>query len=146
MELTVRDARKVFLKQQGLLRDNEFGRGKNALRKAIQRLGYLQIDTISVVNLAHEHIPSTRIENFDPVHLDRLTRERDIFEYWSHAAAFMPFEHYRYALPVMQGWKDSRECDHKLAKKILKRISDEGALQSRDFEDTLREPVEYFFE
>ena len=111
MDLSLRDARKVFLKQQGLLRDNEFGRGKNALRKAINRLGYLQIDTISVVNRAHEHIPATRIENFEAVHLDRLMKERAIYEHWSHAAAFMPFEHYRYSLPVMQGWRDSRSCD-----------------------------------
>ena len=136
MDLSLRDARKVFLKQQGLLRDNEFGRGKNALRKAINRLGYLQIDTISVVNRAHEHIPATRIENFDPLHLDQLMTGREIFEYWSHAAAFMPFEHYRYSLPVMQGWRASRECDRKLAMQIMDRIREEGPLQSRDFEDT----------
>ena len=127
MDLSLRDARKVFLKQQGLLRDNEFGRGKNALRKAINRLGYLQIDTISVV---------TRIENFEAVHLDRLMKERAIYEHWSHAAAFMPFEHYRYSLPVMQGWRDSRSCDRKLAGQIIERIREEGPLQSRDFEDT----------
>lgn len=136
MDLTLRDARKVFLKQQGLLRDNEFGRGKNALRKAIKRLGYLQIDTISVVNRAHEHIPATHIENFERAHLDRLMKEREIFEYWSHAEAFMPFEHYRYSLPVMQGWRDSRECDRKLAGQIIERIREEGPLQSRDFEDS----------
>lgn len=135
-DLSVRDARKVFLKQQGLLRDNEFGKGKTALHKAIQRLGYVQIDTISVVNRAHEHVPSTRIENFDPAHLDRLTKERAIFEYWSHAAAFVPFEHYRYALPVMQGWQSTRQCDRKLAKQIVQRITEEGPLQSKDFEDT----------
>ena len=136
MNLSLRDARKLFLKQQGLLRDQEFGRGKNALHKVIHRLGYLQIDTISVVNRAHEHVPATRIENFAPAHLDRLMRERAIFEYWSHAAAFLPFEHYRYSLPVMQGWRTTRSCDRKLAAQILARIRDEGPLQSRDFEDT----------
>ncbi len=136
MDISRRDARKIFLKQQGLLRDNEFGRGRNALRRAIERLGYLQIDTISVVNRAHEHIPATRIDNFDSAHLDSLMQERLIFEYWSHAAAFMPFEHYRFSLPVMQGWRSTRECDRKLATEILKRIREEGPLQSRDFEDT----------
>ena len=136
MNLSLRDARKLFLQQQGLLRDQEFGRGKNALRRAIRRLGYLQIDTISVVNRAHEHIPATRIRNFAPAHLSRLMRERAIFEYWSHAAAFMPFEHYRYSLPVMHGWRTTHTCDKKLAKQILARIRGEGPLQSRDFEDT----------
>ena len=136
MEISQRDARKLFLKQQGLLRDNEFGHGRNGVCRAINRLSYLQIDTISVVNRAHEHVAATRVGNFTPAHLDRLVKEKEIFEYWSHAASFLPFESYRYALPVMKGWRDSRRCDRKLAKEILSRIASEGALQSRDFEDT----------
>jgi uncharacterized protein YcaQ len=136
MKLSQRDARKLFLKQQGLLRDNEFGCGKQATMRALQRLSYLQIDTISVVNRAHEHILQTRIENYRPAHLDELYRERHIFEYWGHAASFIPFEAYRYSLPMMRGWRDSRQCDRKLAARILARIRDEGPLASRDFEDT----------
>ncbi len=136
MQLTRRDARKLFLKQQGLLRDNEFGRGKAGLEKTIQRLSYLQIDTISVVNRAHEHIAATRNQSFEPEHLNELMQTRTLFEYWNHAAAFMPFEHYRFALPVMAGWRASRDFDQKLAREIMARIKAEGPLQSRDFEDT----------
>jgi uncharacterized protein YcaQ len=135
MKLSQRDARKLFMNQQGLLRENEFGRGKNAVLKAINRLSYLQIDTISVVDRAHLHVMSSRITNFDSGHLDKLTGERNLYEYWSHAAAYLPFESYRFSIPVMKGWHASRQCDRALAKKVMDRIRLEGPLQSRDFED-----------
>ena len=134
MELSKRDTRKLFISQQGLLRDNAFGRGPKAVEKAINRLSYLQIDTISVVNRAHEHILFSRIKNFQPEHLNKLMLDRTLYEYWSHAAAFMPFSNYRYSLPMMQGWKATRSTDKKLARAILQRIRADGPLQSKDFE------------
>ncbi|MDC0068474.1 winged helix DNA-binding domain-containing protein [Gammaproteobacteria bacterium] len=136
MEITQSDARKLFLKQQGLLRTDEFGRGKNGTNKAIQRLSYVQIDTISVINRAHEHILYNRVSNYNPTHLEKLVREREVFEYWSHAAAFLPFKDFRYCLPVMNGFRNTRHCDEKLKTEVLARIRAEGPLQSRDFEDT----------
>ncbi len=136
MELTQRDARKLFLMQQGLLRDNEFGRGKNASIKAIQRLSYIQIDTISVINRAHEHVLYNRVGNYHPTHLEKLVQEREIFEYWSHAAAFLPFKDFRYSLPVMKGFRDTRQCNDKIKAEVLARIRSEGPLQSRNFVDT----------
>jgi uncharacterized protein len=136
MELTQRDARKLFLKQQGLLKENEFGRGKNAAQKAIERLSYVQIDTISVINRAHEHVLYNRVGNYNPTHLEKLVQEREIFEYWSHAAAFLPFKDFRYSLPVMRGFRNTRQCDDKIKAEVLARIRAEGPKQSRDFEDT----------
>lgn len=136
MMVKPRDAKKLFLKQQGLLGKNGFGRGANGTANAIGQLSYVQIDTISVVNRAHEHVLTNRVPGFKSSHLDALLSERRVFEYWSHAAAFLPFEHYRFALPVMAGWRESRERDEKLARKILARISAEGPLQSRHFEDS----------
>lgn len=134
MEISRRDARKLFIHQQGLLRDNTFGHGPKAVARAIDRLSYLQIDTISVVNRAHEHIMFSRIENFKPETLNKLMIERKLYEYWSHAAAFMPFENFRYSTPMMKGWKSTRSWDDKLATAIIDRIRAEGPLQSRDFE------------
>lgn len=136
IEIKKRDARKLFLAQQGLLKRNEFGRGKNATLAAVQRLSYVQIDTISVVSRAHEQILKTRVENFTPPMLQKLQHSRHLFEYWSHAAAYLPFEHYRYYLPVMAGFKASRQWDKKLATEVVARIAGEGPLQSRHFEDT----------
>ncbi len=134
MELSKRDARKIFLKQQGLLGNENFGRGTNAALEAITRLSYLQIDTISVVSRAQDHVLQSRVGNFQPPMLDKLMRQRSIYEYWSHAAAYMPFRNFRYSLPIMRGYKESRTTDNNLARDILMRIRNEGPLRSKDFE------------
>ncbi|MDH3644321.1 MAG: winged helix-turn-helix domain-containing protein, partial [Gammaproteobacteria bacterium] len=56
--------RRIALDRQGLLRDAPFGRGKEAARRAIAHLGYIQIDTISVVERAHHHVLRTRVPNY----------------------------------------------------------------------------------
>ena len=133
--LSKKEARRLFINQQGLLRKDQFGRGKNAVLKSIRQKGYVQIDTISVIHRAHEHVLHSRVSNYQPRMLGALCASRDVYEYWGHAAAFLPFENYRYSIPMMQGWAASREVDRKLARKVIDRIRQEGPLQSRDFED-----------
>jgi uncharacterized protein len=135
-DISVRDARRLFLHRQGLLRPNHFGRGRNAVSKAIRALSYLQIDTISVVERAHHHVMKTRVANYSAKLLNDLQiKDRQIFEYWAHAAAYLPLDEYRYCLPVMEGSRVKRKPDPKLAPEIMRRIRDEGPLQSRDFEN-----------
>ncbi len=137
--------RRVALEQQGLLRNAHFGRGKNATLRTIEHLGYVQIDTISVVQRAHHHVLMTRVPNYQPRFLERLQTEGKVFEYWYHAAAYLPMRDYRFALPRMRamksrlkeggaGWVRSR--DSQLMTEILDRIRSDGRLRSRDFEDT----------
>ena len=131
--------RRVALERQGLLKSNPFGRGKQATLRAIEQLGYVQIDTISVVARAHHHVLWSRVDNYRPEFLDRLVRERKLFEYWSHAAAWMPMSDYRFALPRMAKLNGERNwfenCDIKLHHEILKRIEIEGPMRARDFTD-----------
>lgn len=141
VELSRRDARRLFLLQQGLLHRAPFGRGPTGALNAIRRKSYLQIDTISVVARAHEHILASRVPGFRPTVLDRLQRDRRIFEHWSHAAAFLPFESYRFALPLMKGVRERRRRDERLARTILERIRAEGPLRSKDFEDSRASPT-----
>lgn len=139
MDLSKKEARRLFLTRQGLLRQNQFGLGRNAVKRAIDQLAWLQIDTISVVERAHQHILRTRVSNFDPAMLHGLQAdERQFFEYWSHAAAYLPIADYRFYLPLMHGSAIKRVPDKKLAPEILRRIKDEGPLQSRDFESPRR--------
>ncbi len=135
MDITKKEAKRIFLSRQGLLRNDHFGRGTNAVRKAIEQLSWLQIDTISVVQRAHHHVLRSRISNYEPQMLHKLqVKDRQIFEYWFHAAAYLPISDYRYYLPIMKGSAVKRKPDKKLAPEILKRIEIEGPLQSRDFE------------
>ena len=117
------------------MRPDQFGRGRKAVKRAIDQLSWLQIDTISVVERAHHHILRTRVSNYEPLMLHRLQAdERQFFEYWSHAAAYLPISDYRFCLPLMEGSEQKRVPDKKLAPEILRRIREEGPLQSRDFE------------
>jgi len=131
--------RRHALGAQGLLQREPFGRGLSGARKAIDHMGYVQIDTISVVERAHHHVFRSRVPNFRPGMTNRLLRDRSIFEYWSHAAAFLPMADYRFSLPykdiMRRGkghWRRSR--DKKLMQNMLDRVTQDGPLRSRDVE------------
>ena len=138
MSLTTK-LRRIALNQQGLLRADSFGRGKAATLRAIERIGYVQIDTISVVERAHHHVLGSRVANYRPTMLEQLVRERKLFEYWFHAAAWLPMADYRYSLPRMRQLNGERnwfkDGDRKLMRGILARIEAEGPLRTRDFEE-----------
>ena len=131
--------RRIALERQGLLGVNPFGRGKQAVLRAIEHLGYVQIDTISVVARAHHHVLWSRVANYRSDLIDRLVRERCIFEYWFHAASWLPMRDYRFALPRMQQLNGERnwfgDCDRRLKDEILQRIAAEGPMRARDFSD-----------
>jgi uncharacterized protein YcaQ len=132
--------RRIALNQQGLLKTAYFGRGKRATLRAIEQLGYVQIDTISVVERAHHHVLWSRVANYRAEFLDQLVKQREVFEYWFHAAAWLPMKDYRFALPRMTKMNGERNwfeiSDRNLTKDILKRIEIEGPLRARDFADT----------
>lgn len=137
-ELSRSQAARLALHHQGLGRRDAFGRGRGAALKAIRQLGYVQIDTISVIERAHHHVLKSRVSNYQPEMLDRLTRERKLFEYWFHAAACLPMENYRFFLPVMQRHRDrtlKNRVSPKLEKAVLRRIQAEGPLGAKDFTD-----------
>ncbi|MFT6432615.1 MAG: hypothetical protein ACJAVI_000651 [Candidatus Azotimanducaceae bacterium] len=135
IKITPKTARRLVLESQGLARKASFGRGKNAVLKLIHQLGYVQIDTISVIQRAHHHVLNTRISGYQETMLHNLqATDNSVFEYWSHAAAYLPIRDYRYYQPIMQGYALSRPRDKKLVKEIFSRIEAEGALQARDFE------------
>ena len=131
--------RRFALGAQGLLQSAPFGRGLSGARKAIDHVGYVQIDTISVVARAHHHVFRSRVPNFEPQMTNRLLQDRSVFEYWSHAAAFLPMQDYRFSFPYKQAIKRGkrhwyRTRDRRLMRDLLRRIERDGALRSRDVE------------
>lgn len=133
MSLSLQQARRLALHHQGLGKPDQFGRGIKATQRAIEAIRYVQIDTISVVNRAHHHVLQSRVSNYQEDWLNRLLQERKIFEYWHHAAAYMPMDDYRFYRPMMIGYGKNKEINRKVAKEVLKRITAEGPLQSKDF-------------
>ena len=129
--------RRLALTSQGLLASSPFGSGLVGARNAISHLGYVQIDTISVVERAHHHILYSRVPKYLPDMLNQLLVNRDIFEYWTHAAAFIPIDDFRFSLPYKHAIKSGeinwyRTRDKKLMAELLARIRTEGQLRTRD--------------
>jgi len=113
---------------------------KQTLQKIIERLGYVQIDTISIIERAHKHVLWTRLPQFNNLMLDELIdKNKRVFEFWDHAAAYLPMKHYRYTLPrkkmYAEKYKHWEKSKKKLLEYIVTRIREEGPLQSRDFEE-----------
>lgn len=69
--------------------------GKNGLLKVIRRLGCIQIDPINVVTRSPLLVLWSRLGPYDTTHLQTLLwRDRDLFEYWAHAASIVLTEDY----------------------------------------------------
>jgi len=129
--------RRLALAAQGLLQAQPFGCGLAGARKAINHIGYVQIDTISVVERAHHHIFRSRVPKFKPAMTNQMLLDRDIFEYWTHAAAFLPIADFRYSLPYKHAIKSGQNHwyktpDKKLMAELLAHIRSDGPIRSRD--------------
>lgn len=135
--------RRIALRHQGLAGRRRMGTGLAGMRAVLERLGYVQIDTISVVARAHHHTFFTRVSRYQEAALNRLVKARHAFEYWCHAAAYLPLRDYRFALPMMRakarGELWNHRADAKLRKWVLARIAAEGPLLARDFEHPPRQ-------
>lgn len=136
--LSIKQARKLILISQRVHRGNDFGVGNTGLIRAIEHLGYVQIDTISVVERAHHHTLWNRVKNYSPTMLDQTLTNRVVFEYWSHAAAYLPMRDYRFSLPRKQAYingdKHWYDKDPGQMKYVLERIRSEGELRAKDFD------------
>lgn len=139
LNLSKAQARKLAILAQGLHRPSMFGTGEQGSLNALKHLGYVQIDTISVVERAHHHTFWNRNKSFKQEHIDHLQRRGDLFEYWSHAAAYLPMRDFRFSLLRKKAYADGdrhwHAKDPKVAKRVLQRIQQEGPLQARDFDE-----------
>lgn len=131
--------RRLALAAQGLLQTQPYGCGLAGALKAINHIGYVQIDTLSVVERAHHHVFYSRVPDFKPAMTNQMLLKGDIFEYWSHAAAFLPIADFRFSLPYKHAIKSGqthwyKTLDKKLMDELLARIRSDGPIRSRDVE------------
>jgi len=86
-KISVNEAATIYFKSQQLL-NSDLRKGKAGALKVIQHLGYVQIDTLAVVARAHHHTLLSRADGYKEHYLDELlSKDKTIFEYWSHAAS-----------------------------------------------------------
>lgn len=135
----IESLRRLALSHQGLISPASFGTGLSGTRHAIEHLGYVQIDTISVVERAHHHILWSRVPDYQQNHLNQLVKQQHIFEYWFHAASYLPMQDYRYALPHMTSIRNGEHRyfnrgDQAFMNEILARAKAEGSIRLRNIE------------
>lgn len=143
MQISLEEARARIIQAQGLNSQSlNFGSGKAGVQSALEHLSYVQIDTISVIERAHHHILYARLPDYQPLTLNELVaKDKTAFEYWAHAAAFLPMRDYRFSLPRKRAYAKGllhwfvQTPEHDRQRKIiLRRLKSEGPLQSKDFE------------
>ena len=108
MKISAARARRLAIRCQGLDGSWRLPPGKAGAAQVIERLGYVQIDTIAVVRRAHHHTLWTRRPDYSPEMLHELqAADRRVFEYWTHAASYLPMSEYRYCLARMRWERQS---------------------------------------
>jgi hypothetical protein len=139
--LTKTQAKHIWLRAQRLDTSAPFGEGPQATAAAVEHLGYVQIDTINVIERCHHHILWTRIPDYRRADLRRAQSiDRTVFEYWTHALSYVPAKHLRFFIPAMK--RHAREGHKWLSsvspadlRKVLRLIRRDGALTIRDIDD-----------
>ena len=140
-------SRRLFLGAQGLLDDPERRVTGPSLQKLIERLGFVQVDTINVVARAHDLTLFSRLDGYRPEHLRKLLEDKlSLFEGFTHDASAIPtawFAHWkprfardRARIHAHAWWQHHfRGTDGaQVVKDVKARIEREGPLKSSDFE------------
>jgi uncharacterized protein len=139
--LSTAKARHIWLQAQRLDTATPFGEGPQAIAAAVAHLGYVQIDTINVIERCHHHILWTRIPGYRRADLRQAQSvDRSVFEYWTHALSYVPASDLRFFIPAMkryrrEGHKWFTSVSTADLRKVLKLIRRDGALSIRDIDD-----------
>jgi uncharacterized protein len=146
--ITAEQARRLVLALQGLADPPRRKLTADGLLALIERMGFVQVDSVNVVARAHHMILFARNQTYRPALLQRLLeREARLFENWTHDAAIIPTRYYPY-------WQVRFERDrarlagryHKWfgvhaderVEAMLAHIRQNGAVMARDFSDRER--------
>jgi uncharacterized protein YcaQ len=133
-------ARRIWIAAQRLDEPAPFGEGPEATLEAVEHLGYVQIDTINVVERCHHHILWSRIPAYRREDLATCQSvDKSIFEYWTHALAYIPTRDIRFFLGAMAAYRKDpgpwfRSVKDEDLRKVM-RLLKTGPVSIRDIDD-----------
>jgi uncharacterized protein YcaQ len=141
LTLTKAEGRRAWLRAQRLDELTPFGSGPQAIPAAVKHLGYVQIDTINVIERCHHHILWTRVPSYRRTHLRQAQAvDKSVFEYWTHALSYVPTEDFRFFAADMKrhrklpkSWFGS--VSQSDLRKVLNLVRTSGPLSIRDIDD-----------
>jgi uncharacterized protein YcaQ len=149
--ITTAQARRIWLRAQRLDVATPFGDGPQATAAAVEQLGYVQIDTINVIERSHHHILWTRIPEYRRADLRQAQSvDKSVFEYWTHALSYVPSKDLRFFLPAMkwhkrEGHRWFGSVTPADTRKVLRLLRRDGALTIRDIDDDVLTEKEHLW-
>lgn len=137
---------RLWLDRQGLARP----RGSTALSPAalvdhLERTGALQLDSVNVLDRGHYLTLWSRFGPYDRSRLDRwVYHDGAAYEYWGHEASILPISRLPLGRRRMRrfppeswtnkSWWERFSTSTASTRRVLKRLREEGPLESADFE------------
>jgi uncharacterized protein YcaQ len=118
----------------------------------VAHLGYVQIDTINVIERCHHHILYSRIPAYRRADLKQAQSvDKSVFEYWTHALSYVPSKDFHFFVPLM---KEHRREGHRWfasvkpadTRKVMRLLRRDGALTIRDIEDDVLAEKEHLWQ
>ncbi|KAF0241144.1 MAG: hypothetical protein FD180_4603 [Planctomycetota bacterium] len=140
------EARRLLLGAQGLLDDPRRKATAKGVLSLIERMGFVQVDSINVVERAHHLTLASRLDGYRPAFLaGLLEKDRSLFEHWTHDASAIPtafFPHWRHRFDRFRArfhdnaWLRERLGPRyrKVMEDMLERVRRDGPVLSRDFD------------
>jgi uncharacterized protein YcaQ len=147
--LSLDAVRGLMIAAQGLHDGTHPPATKKAVRSIIRQMHLLQIDTINVIARSPYLVLWSRLGDYNPRWLEDLLAEGALFEYWSHAACFLPIEDYPLYRHLYDSWLGGRAHkwldEHRtVAEAVLDHVRANGETRSSDFERTDGQKTDWF--
>jgi uncharacterized protein YcaQ len=145
--LTPEQARRIALAAQGFAQAAPTGRvDARHIRRVLDRIAILQIDSVNVFSRAHYLPVFARLGPYRHDILDRMTaytpkpKRPDMFEYWAHAASLIPVEmhpllRWRMDRAHLEPWPAIRRIAKEnpaLLEDVLQLITEQGPITAGD--------------
>lgn len=119
----------------------------DAIYDLVERLTCVQIDTLQMVARAQYIVLWSRMGLYNPADFDQLAYDphnRRLFEFWQHAACYIPIQHYRYSIPKMRHFQQGhnswvrnwlqQDGNAELAASILEQVRRDGGVRAAQFD------------
>ncbi len=140
-ELSNAQARRIALGAQGFTVPRPTGRiDRRHLRRAVDQMGLIQIDSVNVLVRSQELPLFARLGPHPRTLIDDATRHGDLFEFWVHEACHVPIELYplqRWAMQAHPRWTSLRSWaaqNRSLVDDVLERVRTDGPIVASDLE------------
>jgi uncharacterized protein len=139
--VTTSQARLLLMNGARLLNAPAATATRGSILKLINELGFVQLDSIHIVERAHHHILWSRNHAYTQLHLESLQQRGEVFEHWTHDASFVPTKLFPYWKHRFERVSWAKWFGHMLGSQretllnhVRERIENEGPLMARDFD------------